>query len=85
MIRIGKQVAGNIDILDLNADIRATGLALGTRALGDAHFTAETKNGLMTAGFDSNMAKSAIHGDGTVHVGRRLSDERKADIFQPRD
>jgi translocation and assembly module TamB len=62
VIQIDKQ----LDILDLNADVRTTGLALGTRALGDAHFTAETKNGLMTAKFDSNVAKSAIHGDGTV-------------------
>jgi len=62
VIRFGRQ----LDILDLNADVRTTGLTLGTRALGDAHFTAETKNGLMTARFDSNVAKSAIHGDGTV-------------------
>ncbi len=59
---------GRVDVLDLNGDIRATGLALGTRALGDAHFTAETKNGLMTARFDSNAAKATIHGDGTVQL-----------------
>jgi translocation and assembly module TamB len=64
VIQIDKQV----DILDLNADVRTTGLALGVRALGDAHFTAETKNGVMTATFDSNVAKSAIHGDGTVRL-----------------
>jgi translocation and assembly module TamB len=56
------------EILDLNADVRTSGLALGARALGDAHFTAETKNGLMTAKFDSNVAKSAIHGDGTMRL-----------------
>ncbi len=53
----------------MNADINTTGLALGRRALGDAHLTAETKNGLITAKFDSNAAKSAIHGDGTVRLG----------------
>ena len=66
VIRFGQP----LDILDLNADVRTTGLVLGTRALGDAHFTAETKNGLMTAKFDSNVAKSAIHGDGTVTLTR---------------
>lgn len=57
---------GKVDVLDLNADIKATALALGPRALGDAHLTAETKNGIMTAKLDSNFAKSAVHGDGTV-------------------
>jgi translocation and assembly module TamB len=64
VIMIGRQV----DVLDLNADIKATGLALGSRALGDAHLTAETKNGMMTAKLDSNLAESAIHGDGTVRL-----------------
>lgn len=57
-----------VDVIDLNADVRATALALGTRALGDGHFSAETKNGLMTARFDSDIAKAAIHGDGTVQL-----------------
>jgi translocation and assembly module TamB len=64
VMTIGRQV----DVLDLNADIKATGLALGSRALGDAHLTAETKNGMMTAKLDSNFAESAIHGDGTVRL-----------------
>jgi len=64
VMTIGRQV----DLLDLNADIKATGLALGSRALGDAHLTAETKNGMMTAKLDSNLAESAIHGDGTVRL-----------------
>ena len=55
-----------LKILDLNADVKTTGLALGVRALGDAHLTAETKNGVMNVRFDSNVAKSAIHGDGTI-------------------
>ncbi len=57
---------GRVDVLDLNADLRLTGLVLDGRSLGDAHLTGETKNGVMTARFDSNVAKSAIHGDGTV-------------------
>jgi translocation and assembly module TamB len=64
VMTIGRQV----DLLDLNADIKATGLALGPRALGDAHLTAETKNGMMTAKLDSNLAESAIHGDGTMRL-----------------
>ncbi len=65
VIRIGRR---QVDVLDLNADIRTTGMALGARTLGDARLTAETKNGIMTAKFDSNLAKSAIHGDGTVRL-----------------
>lgn len=58
----------HFDVLDLNGDIRATGLALGAHTLGDGHLTAETKNGVLTARFDSSVAKSAIHGDGTVRL-----------------
>lgn len=65
VVRIGSR---HFDILELNGDIRANGLALGTNALGDSHLTAETKNGILTAHFDSNAAKSAIHGDGTVRL-----------------
>jgi translocation and assembly module TamB len=57
-----------VEVLDLNGDVTATRLALGARALGDAHLTAETKSGLVTARFDSNVAKSSIHGDGTVRL-----------------
>jgi translocation and assembly module TamB len=57
-----------VDVNDLNADVRTTGLTLGTRALGDAHVTAETKNGVLEAKIDSNIAKSTIHGDGTVRL-----------------
>ncbi len=52
----------------LNADVNATGIALGERRLGDAHLTAETKNGVLTARVDSDVAKSKIHGDGTVRL-----------------
>ncbi len=59
---------GHFDVHELSGDVRATGLALGTRQLGDATLSAETQNGVMTARFDSNIAKSAIHGDGTVRL-----------------
>ena len=56
----------NVSVLDLNADLNATGLGLGPRSFGNAHFTAQTKNGTMTARLDSDAAKAAIHGEGTV-------------------
>jgi translocation and assembly module TamB len=58
-----------VDILDLNADLTATALTLGARNLGNAHFTAQTKNGTMTARVDSNAVQAAIHGEGTVGLG----------------
>lgn len=56
----------DVSVLDLNADVNATGLGLGPRSFGNAHFTAQTKNGTMTARLDSDAAKAAIHGEGTV-------------------
>jgi translocation and assembly module TamB len=70
VIRIDRTRAKTqVDIVDLNADVRTTGLALGPRSLGDAHLTAETNNGVMTAKVDSDIAKSTIHGDATVRLG----------------
>jgi len=60
--------SGQFDVRELTGDIRATGLALGSRALGDATLTAETKSGVLTARLESNIARSAIHGDGTVRL-----------------
>lgn len=60
--------SGRFDISELSGDLRATALALGTRQLGDATLSAKTQNGVMTARVDSNIAKSAIHGDGTVRL-----------------
>ncbi len=59
---------GQFDVRALTGDVHATGLALGTRALGDVTLTAETKNGVLTARLESNIARSAIHGDGTVRL-----------------
>jgi translocation and assembly module TamB len=58
-----------IEIEDLNADVNARGLSFESRALGNAHLVATTKNGLLTAKLDSDVAKSNIHGDGTVRLG----------------
>jgi translocation and assembly module TamB len=70
VVRIDRtQAKTQVDIVDLNADVRTTGLALGPRSLGDAHLTAETNNGVMTAKVDSDIAKSTIHGDATVRLG----------------
>jgi translocation and assembly module TamB len=57
-----------VDVMDLNADLTATGLMVGVRNFGDAHFTAQTKNDVMTVRLDSNAVKAAIHGEGTVRL-----------------
>jgi len=57
-----------VSLLDLNASVSATGLSVSARNLGDANFTAETKNGVLTARLDSNAVQAAIHGDGTMRL-----------------
>jgi len=59
---------GSVNVVDLNADLTATALGLGARKFGNAHFTAQTKNDIMTARLDSDAAKAAIHGEGTVRL-----------------
>ncbi len=61
----GKQVM----VEALNGDLNATGLALGSRSLGNAHVTAQTTNGTLTAHLDSNAAQASIHGQGTLGLG----------------
>ena len=61
----GKQVM----VEALNGDLNATALALGSRSLGNAHVTAQTMNGTLTAHLDSNAAQAAIHGQGTLGLG----------------
>jgi translocation and assembly module TamB len=69
VVRIDRtQAHRRVDVVDLNADVRAMGITLDKRALGDATLTAETKNGITTAKFDSNFAQSSIHGEGTVRL-----------------
>lgn len=57
-----------VSVQDLNADLNATGLGQGARNFGNLHFSAETKNDVMTAHLDSNAAQAAIHGEGTVRL-----------------
>ena len=57
-----------VEVMDLNADLTASGLMLGVRNFGDAHFTAQTKNNVMTVHLDSDAAKAAIRGEGTVRL-----------------
>ncbi|MDP9170420.1 MAG: hypothetical protein M3N54_07375, partial [Acidobacteriota bacterium] len=62
------------NVASLNADASANEVELGGRNLGDAHFTAQTKDDLMTAHFDSNAARASIRGEATV----RLADDYAA-------
>jgi translocation and assembly module TamB len=55
-------------LLTLNADASANSLELEGRNLGDARFTAQTKEGVVQGRFDSNAANAAIHGEGTVRL-----------------
>ena len=54
------------DIGTLNANVAATSLVLDGRALGDATLTATTQGKTVKAHLESNLAQSAIRGDGTV-------------------
>jgi len=56
------------DLTTMNADASANSLELEGRNLGDARFTAQTKDGVLQAHFDSNAAKAAIHGDGSIQL-----------------
>jgi translocation and assembly module TamB len=58
----------DFDILELNADVNATGLAMGVKQFGDLRMTARTKNDILTARVDSNAAMAAIKGGGTVRL-----------------
>jgi translocation and assembly module TamB len=55
-------------LLNLNADASANSLELEGRNLGDARFTAQTKDGVMQTHFESNAAKAVIRGEGTVKL-----------------
>jgi translocation and assembly module TamB len=69
-IGIGHDAKREIDfrLLTLNADASANSLELEGRNLGDARFTAQSKDGVMQTQFDSNAAKAVIHGEGTVKL-----------------
>ncbi|HVV44047.1 MAG TPA: hypothetical protein VHC72_02550, partial [Bryobacteraceae bacterium] len=57
-----------VTLLDLNADLRATGLTVNSRSFGDLHLAATTKNGLLTARANSDVANAAIRGEATVQL-----------------
>ncbi len=59
---------GRATVLDLNSDVTVTALAVGIRSFGDAHLTTTSRNGLLTARFDSNAIKATIHGEGTMKL-----------------
>ena len=59
---------GRVTVLDLNADVVITALAAGGKNFGDAHLITTTRNGILTARFDSNAVKATIHGDGTMKL-----------------
>lgn len=65
----------SLSVVDLNADLNATGLGQGQRSFGDLRLSAQTKNDVMTARLDSDAAKAGIHGEGTV----RLADDYPVD------
>ena len=58
-----------VDLGTLNADLRATGIVLDGRALGDATLVASTQGQSVKAHLESNLAQSFIRGDGTVGLG----------------
>ena len=57
-----------VDVGTLNANLNATGISLDGRALGDAVLTAVTQGQTVKAHLESNLAQSAIRGDGTVQL-----------------
>ena len=69
-VSIGHDAKNNLAfrVVTLNGDASANSLELEGRNLGDAHLTAQSKDGVMQTHFDSNAAKAVIHGDGTVKL-----------------
>jgi translocation and assembly module TamB len=52
----------------LNADLAANGLELNNRDLGSAGLNASTTNSTLTYRFDSNLAESRVHAEGTSQL-----------------
>ena len=69
-IQLNRNQASGVafDILELNADVNATGLGMGVKQFGDLRMTARTRNDILTARVDSNAAMAAIQGGGTVRL-----------------
>ena len=71
LLKIATESNGDLraDLARIRADASANGLELFGRNLGDARFTAQTTNGIVSTHFESNVAKASIRGDGTVRLG----------------
>ena len=55
-----------VDLGTLSGNVRATGIMVDGRALGDATLVASTQGQTVKAHLESNLAQSSISGDGTV-------------------
>ncbi|MDQ6704438.1 MAG: translocation/assembly module TamB domain-containing protein, partial [Acidobacteriota bacterium] len=53
---------------DLNADVKATGLAAQGKNFGDLTLTANTTGGKLNFALDSNLANASIHGRGNAEL-----------------
>src|SRR6185437_10785355 len=62
-----KKVA-HVELASIDGDGSATGIGLGGRDLGDAHFSAKTQGTVLSASFDSNAAKAVIKGEAKVEL-----------------
>ena len=69
-LRIGHDAKHQVqfDLVTMNADASANSLELEGRILGDARFTAQTKDGVLQTHFESNAAQAMIRGEGTVKL-----------------
>ncbi|MFB3829101.1 MAG: translocation/assembly module TamB domain-containing protein [Bryobacteraceae bacterium] len=57
-------VKGQPRVADLNGDVTASGIQSDGQPLGDAHLTASSQGGVLTAHLESNFADAVIKGDG---------------------
>jgi translocation and assembly module TamB len=69
-LQIGHDAKHDLEyrLVTLNADASANSLELEGRNLGDARFTAQTKDGVMQTHFESNAARAVIRGEGSVKL-----------------
>jgi translocation and assembly module TamB len=57
-----------INIVDLNANVNLSGLGFGPRNFGNAQLTATTRNGVVSAIFDSSLVNAPVHGEASVEL-----------------
>ena len=70
-IRPATRTRRAMDLVELNADLAASGISLNGAALGNAHVEANTEGGTLRARLTSDFAGSAVNGEGSW----RLLDE----------